>query len=87
MFLLVVCIILGDILVSSGIVAYLGPFTLQFRQQMIADWIESVINMGVICSRDMQLTVVLGEAVVIRQWNIFGLPSDSFSIDNAIIMK
>lgn len=78
---------LGDVLISAGVVAYLGPFTLQFRQQQIHDWTQNVSKLKVYCSPDFQLTTILGEPVVIRQWNIEGLPSDSFSIDNGIILK
>ena len=41
--------------------------------------------MGVACAPNFQLQNVLGDAVLIRSWNIFGLPSDSFSSENAII--
>ncbi|KAF5288622.1 hypothetical protein FQR65_LT11993 [Abscondita terminalis] len=76
----------GDILISSGVVAYLGPFTMQFRSRQIEAWVTNLLEMGISCSRDFQLTVVLGEPVVIRQWNIDGLPTDSFSVDNGIIV-
>lgn len=79
-------VFVGDILVSSGVVAYLGPFTMQFRQSQIEDWVKNVSSWNIVCSQDFQLTAILGEPVVIRQWNIFGLPSDSFSIDNGIII-
>ncbi|XP_052890621.1 dynein axonemal heavy chain 3-like [Anopheles moucheti] len=32
----------GDVLIASGIVAYLGPFTMQFRAQQIEQWIERI---------------------------------------------
>ncbi|XP_017769738.1 PREDICTED: dynein heavy chain 7, axonemal-like [Nicrophorus vespilloides] len=77
----------GDILISSAVVAYLGPFTMLFRVNQIEEWVAQLTAYNVICSQDFQLTAVLGEAVVIRQWNIYGLPSDSYSIDNGIIIK
>ncbi|KAK5646415.1 hypothetical protein RI129_004879 [Pyrocoelia pectoralis] len=76
----------GDILISSGVVAYLGPFTMQFRVSQIESWVEHLNSLGITCSKDFQLTAILGEPVIIRQWTIFGLPSDSFSIDNGIIV-
>jgi dynein heavy chain len=69
------------------VVAYLGAFTLQFREQQIASWIDHLSSLQIICSKNFTLTTALGEAVEIRQWNIYGLPSDSFSVDNGIIMK
>jgi len=32
--------LLGDILVSAGVIAYLGPFTLLFRDYQTANWIR-----------------------------------------------
>lgn len=74
-------------MVSAGVVAYLGAFTMQFRQAQIEDWISSLLQRDIIVMKDFQLTAILGEPVVIRQWNIYGLPSDSFSIDNGIIIS
>lgn len=76
----------GDILIGSGVVAYLGVFTMQYRQQQVENWVELCTSLKVVCTQDFQLTQVLGDPVLIRSWNIFGLPSDLFSIDNAIII-
>lgn len=73
-------------LISSGIIAYLGPFTLDFRSKQIKEWTKDIITNGLVCSEDFQLSAVLGKAVDIRAWNIAGLPTDSFSIDNGIIV-
>lgn len=67
--------------------AYLGAFTLQFRQGQIEDWVAALVERDIVVAKDFQLTTVLGEPVVIRQWNIYGLPSDSFSVDNGIIIS
>lgn len=77
----------GDVLIASGVVAYLGPFTIQFRAQQIKRWIGSCLARGIVCSQDFQLATVLGNPVDIRAWNIFGLPSDAFSIESAIIIQ
>lgn len=76
----------GDILVGSGVVAYLGVFTTQYRHKQIENWVQICTDLNVVCAKDYQLTHILGDAVLIRSWNIFGLPSDLFSIDNAIIV-
>uniref|UniRef100_A0A8D0HPP8 Dynein axonemal heavy chain 7 n=1 Tax=Sphenodon punctatus TaxID=8508 RepID=A0A8D0HPP8_SPHPU len=77
----------GDILISSGIVAYLGAFTSSYRQNQTHDWALSCKTKGIPCSDDFSLTSTLGEPVKIRAWNIAGLPSDMFSIDNGIIIS
>ncbi|XP_044097135.1 dynein axonemal heavy chain 7 [Neovison vison] len=76
----------GDILVSSGVIAYLGAFTSNYRQNQIKEWTNLCKSKDIPCSDDYSLMGILGEAVTIRTWNIAGLPSDSFSIDNGIII-
>ncbi|XP_025904004.1 dynein heavy chain 7, axonemal [Nothoprocta perdicaria] len=75
----------GDILISSGIVAYLGAFTSNYRQMQTREWALLCKTKDIPCSDDFSLTHTLGEPVKIRAWNIAGLPSDTFSIDNGII--
>ncbi|XP_061578914.1 dynein axonemal heavy chain 7 [Cololabis saira] len=76
----------GDILISAGIVAYLGAFTSSFRQDQIEKWMDLSKSIDIPCSSDVSLMSSLGDPVKIRAWNIAGLPSDSFSIENAIII-
>ncbi|XP_076459412.1 dynein axonemal heavy chain 7-like [Babylonia areolata] len=77
----------GDVLVSSGIVAYLGAFTSAFRQDGANEWLKTVVANGLPCSSDFSLVNTLGEPVKIRAWNIAGLPTDSFSTENGIIIS
>ncbi|KAK2577836.1 hypothetical protein KPH14_001102, partial [Odynerus spinipes] len=76
----------GDIIIASGVIAYLGPFTMSFRVRQTAEWVELCTNLEVICTKDFVLRDILGDPVLIRAWNIFGLPSDAFSVDNGIIV-
>ncbi|CAM5089785.1 unnamed protein product [Natator depressus] len=77
----------GDILISSGIVAYLGAFTSSYRQNQTNEWTSVCKMRDIPCSDDFSLTNTLGEPVKIRAWNIAGLPSDMFSVDNGIIIS
>jgi len=72
--------------VSSGIIAYLGPFTMDYRSRQIKCWVKEILENKIICSEDFQLSTVLGKPVEIRAWNVAGLPTDLFSIDNGIIV-
>jgi len=38
------------------------------------------------CSLDFSFTKTLGEPIKIQAWNIAGLPRDSFSVDNGVIV-
>ncbi|XP_063983101.1 dynein axonemal heavy chain 7-like [Diachasmimorpha longicaudata] len=77
----------GDVIIASGIVAYLGVFTTPYRIKQIKIWVSRCKNLDVVCTEDFSLKDVLGDQVLIRSWIIAGLPSDSFSIDNGIIIK
>ncbi|XP_059139620.1 dynein axonemal heavy chain 3-like isoform X2 [Physella acuta] len=79
--------ITGDVLISSGVVAYHGAFTVDFRQMMMKEWHEQCIKRKIPCSKVFSLSSTLGEPVKIRAWNIAGLPVDAFSVDNGIIVS
>ncbi|KAI8903374.1 dynein heavy chain, N-terminal region 2-domain-containing protein [Gorgonomyces haynaldii] len=76
----------GDVLVASGIVAYLGAFTKLYRDECVTDWGKVCRERGIPCSTDIKLANVLGDPVKIRAWTLAGLPNDSFSIDNGIVI-
>ncbi|KAH0631920.1 hypothetical protein JD844_019823 [Phrynosoma platyrhinos] len=77
----------GDVLLSSGTVAYLGAFTVDYRQECQEKWLALCKEENIPCSNDFSLSNTLGDPVKIRAWQIAGLPIDSFSIDNGIIVS
>lgn len=78
--------ITGDVLLSAGVVAYLGAFTVNFRQQCVQEWHVLCRKKNIPCSDVFSLNGTLGEPVKIRAWQIAGLPVDSFSVDNGIMV-
>jgi len=76
----------GDVIVASGLIAYLGAFTPDFREETVENW--NVISDGkdIPGSASFSLGSVLGEPVKIRNWTMQGLPNDAFSIENGIII-
>ncbi|EDV24937.1 uncharacterized protein TRIADDRAFT_25541, partial [Trichoplax adhaerens] len=78
--------LVGDVLISAGTIAYLGPFTSSYRSVCVAGWNSRCKESQVPCSAEFSLSKTLGEPIKIRTWNIAGLPNDSFSIDNGIIV-
>ncbi|NXU72284.1 DYH7 protein, partial [Oreotrochilus melanogaster] len=68
----------GDVLISAGVIAYLGAFTAGYRQECTKDWSR-------LC-KNFSLSNTLGDPIKIRAWNIAGLPTDAFSIDNGVIV-
>uniref|UniRef100_A0A671G5J5 Dynein axonemal heavy chain 3 n=1 Tax=Rhinolophus ferrumequinum TaxID=59479 RepID=A0A671G5J5_RHIFE len=77
----------GDVLVSSGTVAYLGAFTVDYRANCQKQWLAQCKDRAIPGSHDFSLSSTLGDPVKIRAWQIAGLPIDSFSIDNGIIVS
>ena len=75
----------GDVLISSGMIAYLGAFTSVFRTQLSEDWVQKCLDKNIPNSGSFSLSRVLGDPVAIRNWTLDGLPSDAFSVENAII--
>ena len=73
--------ITGDVLLASGVVAYLGAFDARYRKTMISDWQVMMIIIKVLmitsvfqalcksqripCSNEFSLTNTLGDQVVI----------------------
>ena len=77
----------GDIIIASGSIAYLGAFTADFRESIVSKWIEKVIEEKIPCTEGTGLVQTLGTPTEIRQWNIWGLPTDNLSTENGIIMS
>ena len=75
----------GDVLISSGVIAYLGVFVNSYRVDCIKNWKEMLTEFGILTSEEYTLQGVLGNPVRIRSWQINKLPTDDFSVDNAII--
>jgi dynein heavy chain len=76
----------GDIVVSSGLIAYLGAFTPDYRSGQVQEWVEAAKERNLPGSADFVLEKILGEPVKIRSWVIAGLPNDAFSIENGIVV-
>jgi dynein heavy chain len=76
----------GDILISSGVMAYLGVFTSEYRKECINQWVDMLRQFEIKSTEDINLKDVLGDQVKISKWTSQGLPQDEFSIENAIII-
>lgn len=67
-------------------IAYLGPFTATYRVENLAKWTDYVRKLEIPLSKDYSFITVLGSEIKINSWNIYGLPRDAFSTENAVIM-
>lgn len=79
--------LVGDILISSAFIAYLGPFTGIYRRNSISQWHEHCVEASIPCSAVFDLRTILGNEAEIQRFSSDGLPCDGYSIENVIIMR
>lgn len=78
--------LVGDTLLAAAAIAYLGAYTAPFRESQLNKWSSDLKGSGILVSPEFSLLTTLGDPVKIREWTIDGLPNDSFSIDNGIMV-
>ena len=86
--------IIGDILISSGIISYLGAFTKAYREQIIYEWAKKIKDDKIPISFGGEnqsandiMRGIIGDDMEIETWKSQNLPNDNFSTDNALIMS
>jgi dynein heavy chain len=80
--------VLGDCVLCSGIIAYMGAFPITYRDDTVAEWKQLIQTLNIKSNDKFSLQNVLSDPLTIGQWtNTQQLPNDNFSIDNAIILK
>ncbi|KAF3689531.1 Dynein heavy chain 1 [Channa argus] len=75
----------GDVFLSAGFVAYLGPFTGEYRAAMAEEWLLCIKELNIPHTEESSLISTLEDPVKIRSWQISGLPKDKFSVENGVI--
>lgn len=79
--------IVGDVMISSGVIAYLGTFTGEYRVSLVEEWLTELRGLEIPHSDNCNLVVTLGDPVKIRNWQIAGLPRDTLSVENGVIVQ
>lgn len=83
--------LVGDVLVASAFLSYVGPFTKPFREQLVREqWLplmaKSVNNGSIPMSPAADPLHILTTDVEIAKWNTQGLPADPVSAENGAIV-
>lgn len=78
--------LVGDVFLASACISYYGPFTGEYRNNLVQTWVEHLRSKNIPCSSTFSLQKVMGDPVMIREWNIHGLPTDDLSINNGILV-
>lgn len=79
--------LVGDSLIAAGSIAYLGAFTPDYRSMILKSWQEKLLEDNIPHSSNCSLRSMLSDPTQVREWQLCGLPSDSHSIENGIIMS
>eukprot|EP00163_Fabomonas_tropica_P009440 TRINITY_DN1923_c0_g2_i1.p1 TRINITY_DN1923_c0_g2~~TRINITY_DN1923_c0_g2_i1.p1 ORF type:complete len:2559 (-),score=897.69 TRINITY_DN1923_c0_g2_i1:297-7319(-) len=78
--------LVGNVLLSSASVAYLGAFTGEYREALTKMWVQKIKELEIPHSPNPSIHSTLGNPVKIQGWHIAGLPKDNLSIENGIIL-
>jgi len=77
--------LVGNVFLSCACISYFGAFTGAYREKLVAQWVEGCVERNIPTSDGFKLVTVMGDPVVIRSWNIAGLPNDQVSCENGIL--
>lgn len=77
----------GDTLISAAMVCYLAPFTQKTRDYLFTKWLIKIADFSINITRKLNFNSMFSVPLKIKGWLDNGLPNDSYSIQNAIILK
>ena len=78
--------LLGDCLITSSFLSYLGAFTFDYRSVLLQEkWEVFLGQRSLPYNHPIKLQVLLTNEVEIIKWASEGLPSDEISIQNGIL--
>jgi dynein heavy chain len=77
--------LVGNVFLSCACISYYGAFTGIYRQRLVSKWVSRCLDKGIPTSEEFSLVKIMGDPVIVRGWNIAGLPTDQVSTENGIL--
>jgi len=77
----------GDCMISASIISYYGPFTSEYRKELMSLWVNNIQALDIPHTQNLDFADFLVGRAVIKDWNIKGLPTDDFSVENGVMAK
>ncbi|XP_045466201.1 dynein axonemal heavy chain 10 [Harmonia axyridis] len=78
--------LIGSCLLSSGFLAYCGPFTYEFRRDIVyMKWLDAIVSKEIPLTQPYRIETNLSSDVEVSGWNSEGLPPDELSVQNGIL--
>eukprot|EP00042_Codosiga_hollandica_P058945 m.896166 g.896166 ORF g.896166 m.896166 type:complete len:2088 (+) comp60006_c0_seq2:2303-8566(+) len=78
--------LVGNSLLSAAVIVYSGAFPEQQRTNLVHRWLALCNRFQILHDEEFSLADVLGDELTVTQWHLDGLPQDSMSVDNAILI-
>jgi dynein axonemal heavy chain len=79
--------LIGDCALAAAFLSYAGAFPSEYRARLVQEaWMPAVKKNLLPHSTDFDFATFLADPTKVRDWNIQGLPQDSFSIENGVIV-
>jgi dynein heavy chain len=76
----------GDCLLTSSFLSYMGAFTYDYRKELVYDnWVSAIAEERIPLTQPFALETLLTSEVEIMQWASEGLPADELSVQNGIL--
>jgi len=80
--------LLGDMVLATCFVNYLGPFEGTYRLKIVTEtWEKLTFKYRIKTSEDFKLKAILGEEEKLSDWAIGGLPNETTAFENMIIVE
>ena len=84
-------LLVGDVLLASAFISYIGPFTKRFRAELLeVNWVPFLQTAAggesIPMSADPRPRTILTNDAEVAQWNQDELPSDPVSVENGCIV-
>ena len=79
--------VLGDIILASANLTYLGVFPEKYRSLLKNEWADLLRKKGIQYNPKFDFLNFISNQNEIQNWKIYGLPDDVTMVENAVIMK
>ena len=79
-------VIIGDVLLASAFVSYVGPFNKKFRDAILKEFVDFFHKNNIPMSPNANPLTVLTDEATVAGWNNYGLPPDRVSTENGSIL-
>lgn len=80
-------VIIGDVLLASAFVSYVGPFNKTYRDRIVDDFVAKFKTSGIPMSPVANPLAILTDEATVAGWNTCALPPDRVSTENGSILN